>query len=48
VPGTFRFEVAVITVDWLVLLVNGSLLAGYFRRGNCAGTPVTSEESLPG
>jgi hypothetical protein len=43
-----RFEVAVITVDWLVLLVNGSLLAGYFRRGNCAGTPVTSEESLPG
>lgn len=40
-----RFEVAVISIDWLVLLVNGVLLSLVFRRERRGG-PDWSESSL--
>jgi hypothetical protein len=37
----YRFEVAIIVIDWLTLIVAGVLMALVFRRGNDASDART-------
>ncbi len=38
----YLFEIAVVTIDWLVLVVSGSLMAAVFRRSLAKGPAVGS------